>query len=392
MSEENNNDYILNPNYSKPNFVNQIDDIINKYKSQLEQLKNNGINQKNQEQSIETLPIVTTATLQSKTLSSLMDAQETKKENVQNISTKFSSELKKELQNDNIKLQSALTSEKLNSVKLNSQIENYELELSKSKQEIAELQNQLINQGEEFMSQINNINNDIQKIKDENNININIIQRFFELFNKNIDLFNKSKIISCDKNTRINYLENDYEGNNQKLSVFVVNNLDILINKLLQDNKELYEQLIESKKIFDEQNNLQREMDGVREIKEENLILKEQLKNLMKENEIFQKENLKMKNNLIELNNYINNNLNVSNNNQINDVHNNYRNNYFNNYKRQRINSHINYNNNIANDKNIKENYNSSTNIKNNIANKNNISDNRDNYKYINNNNLFNDN
>ena len=104
MSEENNNEYILNPNYSKPNFVNQIDDIINKYKTQLEQLKNNGSNQNNQEQSIETLPIVTTATFQSKTLSSLIDAKEINNENVQNISTKFSSELKKEMEIDNIKL------------------------------------------------------------------------------------------------------------------------------------------------------------------------------------------------------------------------------------------------------------------------------------------------
>ena len=58
-------------NYTEPNFVNQIDDIISKYKSQLEQLKTNS-NPNNIEHTIETIPIISPSTLQSKTLSSLM--------------------------------------------------------------------------------------------------------------------------------------------------------------------------------------------------------------------------------------------------------------------------------------------------------------------------------
>ena len=389
MSEENiqenvEKEIISNDDYSKPNFVNQIDDIINKYKTQLENIKTNtNINtiQNKNELLSKSLPKINPTTFLQNNISTLNNPSLIQSANIQNNSKQFSSELSKEIQNDNIKLQSALTSEKLNVVKLNSQLEKYEIELNKSKQYITDLQNQLSIKDNDFINQINSINNDINKIKDENDININIIQNFFELFNKNIDLFNKSKIITCDKNTRILYLKNDYEGNNQKLSVFVLKSLDILINKLLQDNKELYEQLIETKNILDQQNNLQREIEDIKDIKEENLLLKEQLQNLLRENEMIKNDNFKLKKNLIELNNYINSNINNYNNNneKMNTFHGNQRNNYFNNYKRQRINSYNEHNmqnlnknnrteiNNEKSFKMIKENYSSSRNIKRNI-------------------------
>jgi len=61
------------------------------------------------------------------------------------------------------------------------------------------------------------------------------------------------------------------------MAIFVVNNFDILIKKLLQDNKELYEQLIEVRKVMDQQNIIQRELEGMKGIKEENLILKNKI-------------------------------------------------------------------------------------------------------------------
>lgn len=407
MLNENLQEQFQQENNSKPNFVNQIDDIINKYKSQLDQLKTNSKHNNEDEHTIQTIPIINTATLQSKTLSTLIESPELQNE-IDNVkmteSAQFSSsDLSKEIQNDNIKLQSALTAEKLKVIQLNSKIENYEKELDKSKQEIIELQNQLENKDNEFNEQLNNINNDINSIKEENILNINIIQRFFELFNKNIDLFNKSKIIACDRNTRISYLENDYEGNNQKMSIFVVNNLDILINKLLQDNKELFEQLIEAKKILDEQNNIQREISVINDIKEENLILKKQLQNLINENERFKNDNLRLKNNIIDLNNYINNNKNRNiNNNNYNlnkeymnkNIHDNSR--HINYNKRQRINSyqenHYITNNNERNLSKSKDSYNSSRNIKSNFMVKNNNSNNRVNNNDYNdnyNNNLY---
>jgi hypothetical protein len=241
---------IQNENSPNKNFVNQIDDIINKYKTQLQQLKIN-TSQNNQEKKDEILPKLTTTF--SKNLDSPLLSPSSPEINKENLNiNRIPLELTKELENDNLKLQSALTAEKLNVVKLTSKIESYELELRKAKEEIIELQNQLANKENEFINQMNNItsniNYDIDKMKNEIVSNKSIIQKFFELFNKNVELFNKSKIFYCDRNTKIIYLENDFEGNNQKLSTFVINSLDILINKLLQDNKELYEQLIDVKK------------------------------------------------------------------------------------------------------------------------------------------------
>ena len=390
---------------NKPNFVNQIDNIIKKYKYQLDKLKAN-TNQNNQDDKNDTLPIITPNTIQSKTLLSVMENPEIKeKENISNIE---SNQFSKEVQNDNIKLQSALTAEKLNILKLNSQIENYEIELNKSKQIITELHSQLVNKENEFLNKLNSIYNDINKIKDDNNLNINIIQRFFDLFNKNIDLFNKSKIISFDQNTKINYIDNDSEGKNEQISIFVVNSLDTLINKLLKDNREIYEQLIETKKIIDEQNNnIQNEIDGLKKIKEENIVLKNQLQKLVKDNDVLKYENLKLKNNLIDLNNYINNNMNIFNDkiNNINNINNISSNNNIyngndndNNYKKQIIYSYNDNNNNInnytnKNNKNLINNYyNSPINIKNNYIDKNSMTDNRtrnDNYRNNMNNNYY---
>ena len=155
-SEEEN---IPEENSSKPNFVNQIDDIINKYKSQLQQLKTNSFqNNKNKDQIPQT-PITTNSQKRIIPLVLTTPPPEIKKKDIQEINSQFSSELSKEMQNDNIKLQSALTAEKLNVVKLTSQIENYEIELNKAKEEILDLQNQLTNKENEFMAQMNNMTN-----------------------------------------------------------------------------------------------------------------------------------------------------------------------------------------------------------------------------------------
>ena len=138
MSEENiqenqEKEIISNSDYSKPNFVNQIDDIINKYKTQLENIKTNTIINtiQNKKEALSKSPpkINPTIALQ-KNISSLNNPPLIQSDKVQNNPKQFSSELSKEIQNDNIKLQSALTSEKLNVVKLNSQLEKYEIELN----------------------------------------------------------------------------------------------------------------------------------------------------------------------------------------------------------------------------------------------------------------------
>ena len=281
--EQLNQKYDFNKNSSKQDITYQIDDIINKYKTQLAELKQKSTKRNN---SYIYEPV------QSKT-----------------IKNDISTNLSIEIQNDNIKLQSLLTEEKLKTSRLKAQVENYENELKKIKQEMNELNIILNNKEKEYNQticdmegKINNVMNDQTSL-----LNKNIIKNFFELYNKYIDIFYKSKIISLNNAQKINYLQNDSEGQNHQMAIFVVNNFDILIKKLLQDNKELYEQLIEVRKVMDQQNIIQRELEGMKGIKEENLILKNKIEKISNENNKLKNDNKKLKNNLIELNNYMEN-------------------------------------------------------------------------------------
>ena len=321
--EQLNQKYYFDKNSSKQDITYQIDDIINKYKTQLAELKQKRTKRNN---SYIYEPV------QSKT-----------------IKNDISPNLSKEIQNDNIKLQSLLTEEKLKTSRLKAQVENYENELKKIKQEMNELNIILNNKEKEYNQTISDMEGKINNVMNDQNslLNKNIIQNFFELYNKYIDIFYKSKIISLNNAQKINYLQNDSEGQNHQMAIFVVNNFDILIKKLLQDNKELYEQLIEVRKVMDQQNIIQRELEGMKEIKEENLILKNKIEKISNENNKLKNDNKKLKNNLIELNNYMENrfdNYNLNNHMKRN-MTNNSNNNIFN-HKNQGMHSHNNiYNN-----------------------------------------------
>ena len=272
-------------NSSKEDLTNQIDDIINRYKSQLAELKTNT----------------------SRNNSFIPDTKQKKV-----VTNEFSPNLTKEIQDDNIKLQSLLTEEKIKSTKLKAQIDHYEYELNKAKQELNELNTIVNNREKEYIQKMNDMEskikndiNDKNNIINENSLNKNIIQNFFDLYNKYLDIFYKSKIISFNNQQKLNFFDNDSEENKYQLSIFVLNNFDVLIQKLLQDNKELYSQIIEIKKIIDEQNNIQRELELMKGIKDENSMLKIKIQNLNNENDVLKNSNLKLKNNLIELNNFL---------------------------------------------------------------------------------------
>ena len=322
--EQLNSKYDFDKNSSKQDITYQIDDIINKYKTQLAELKQKSTKRNN---SYIYEPV------QSKT-----------------IKNNISPNLSKEIQNDNIKLQSLLTEEKLKTSRLKAQVENYENELKKIKQEMNELNIILNNKEKEYNQTISDMEGKINNVMNDQNslLNKNIIQNFFELYSKYIDIFYKSKIISLNNAQKINYLQNDSEGQNHQMAIFVVNNFDILIKKLLQDNKELYEQLIEVRKVMDQQNIIQRELEGMKGIKEENLILKNKIEKISNENNKLKNDNKKLKNNLIELNNYMENrfdNYNLNNHMKRN-MTNNSNNNIFN-HKNQGMHSYNNIYNNL---------------------------------------------
>ena len=300
---------------SRLNYALKIDDIISKYRTQLEQLKTNST-KINQGPKRENLIILTNIPNRPSEENIITKSPKITKENIldsQSQKHKFSSEFIQEIQNDNIKLQSALMTEKLKITKLNSEKESYAFQLKEAKKEIIELKNKLAYKENELIDQMNNINNinnnrnnDLNRIKDENNKIKNIIHKFFEIFNKYFELLRKSNLIPLGINSRINYLKNDNEGNIKKLPLFAIKSIDDLINKLLQDNKELFDQLVEIKKFLDQQNNLQTELEKMKNIKEENLILNEKLQYYAQEMEIYKNENSNLKEQINELNEIIN--------------------------------------------------------------------------------------
>ena len=174
------------------------------------------------------------------------------------------------IHNENIKLSSELTLEKSKVIKLNNLLKDKEKENKDLKIKIEELEKNYEelekDQKKYFEDKINSIyrgvsldkNNlketydAIQRCKDKelseinkeiNNL-YNIINLFFNFYNKKRNLLIKTGIISGKKNSIV--LEDKY-NNNHKNSLYIINSLDELINKLFNDNKELYDELVNYK-------------------------------------------------------------------------------------------------------------------------------------------------
>jgi len=127
-----------------------------------------------------------------------------------------------------------------------------------------------------------NNENQLKEINNELNNNKRIIKIFFNLFNKNIELFNKTEIISGIKNPFTN--ENNYSEEN---ALLVVHTIDKLINKLVQDNKDLYNELIRLKGQIDNRNIIMGQNNDY--IKQENNSLRQLIHNLTIENDFLKK-------------------------------------------------------------------------------------------------------
>ena len=247
----------------------------------------------------------------------------------------LNNDLSQEIQNDNMKLGSALTMEKskvvqlLNLLKikegeinnLKQQIDNFEIKIndienkyqniihsleSKQYEKLNDIYNNLSNEKNQFEIDYDNIkrNNELkfEQINDELRNYQKVLKLFFDLFNKNIDLFNKTEILP-DKNIFIK--ESDFTEENAYLAVDVI---DKLINKLVQDNKDLFNELI---RLNEEMKNMNNSNDDF--IKQENYSLRQLVNNLTKENNILKSnKNMNNINSIPKSNNYR-----ISKNNQI---------------------------------------------------------------------------
>ena len=303
-----------NPNY--PDIIQQVDKIISKYKTQLEQLK--------PRKNLYSLTNTNNSFMQEDNINSNTYIK-------YNNEKKNKSILTQEMENDNIKLGSALTLEKskvvqlLNLLKikeneinnLKQQIDGFEFKLSdleKKYQEIIESmrqeqQNKINELYKKMSNEINkaNINLDdnkknneilLEKYNKELNKNNKIIKIFFDFFNKNIEVYKKTEILKGEQNFIIK--SKDYS---EDKAVLAIETWDKLINKLFQDNKDLYNELVRLKSEMGNYNILMNQNTNY--IQQENESLKQIIDKLTYENNVLKNENKSRQN---QINNSNNNN------------------------------------------------------------------------------------
>ena len=301
-----------NPNY--PDIIQQVDKIISKYKTQLEQLK----------------PRKNLYSLTNKNNSFMQEDNINSNTYIKyNNEKKNKSVLTQEMENDNIKLGSALTLEKskvvqlLNLLKikeneinnLKQQIDGFEYKLSdleKKYQEIIESmrqeqQNKINELYKKMSNEINkaNINLDdnkknneilLEKYNKELNKNNKIIKIFFDFFNKNIEVYKKTEILKGEQNFIIK--SKDYS---EDKAVLAIETWDKLINKLFQDNKDLYNELVRLKSEMGNYNILMNQNTNY--IQQENESLKQIIDKLTFENNVLKNENKSRQNQIKNSNN-----------------------------------------------------------------------------------------
>ena len=301
-----------NSNY--PDIIQQVDKIISKYKTQLEQLK--------PRKNLYSLTNTNNSFMQEDNIYSNTYIK-------YNNEKKNKSVLTQEMENDNIKLGSALTLEKskvvqlLNLLKikeneinnLKQQIDGFEYKLSdleKKYQEIIESmrqeqQNKINELYKKMSNEINkaNINLDdnkknneilLEKYNKELNKNNKIIKIFFDFFNKNIEVYKKTEILKGEQNFIIK--SKDYS---EDKAVLAIETWDKLINKLFQDNKDLYNELVRLKSEMGNYNILMNQNTNY--IQQENESLKQIIDKLTFENNVLKNENKSRQNQIKNSNN-----------------------------------------------------------------------------------------
>jgi hypothetical protein len=208
------------------------------------------------------------------------------------------------------KLASELTIERVKVRDLSLKLKTKEKEISSLMQQIKYTQMNCYNKQNHFLKLLEendknyiitkNINNNVQEEKifsTKNNLgDLNddsiVTKSFFDFFNKYIELFNQLDIISNNYDSMLVYIENDINNLNIKNANFAIKTFDTLIDKLIKDNKDLYEQLMKYKDNGNEENNGEDIFDNnsglsdiknIENIKYENILLKNQLQKLIED-------------------------------------------------------------------------------------------------------------
>ena len=292
-----------NININSPDIIQQVDKIISKYKIQLEQIK--------PRKNIYSLTNMN---------NSLM-----KEDNINNINnntySKYNNDRKnilaQEMENDNLKLGSALTLEKSKVVQLLNLLKMKEIEINNLKEHIDGLGNKLTDLEKKYQDVIdsmrheqqnkineiyNRMNNEINLSKinlDENKKNNELLldkynkelnksnkmlKIFFDFFNKHIEVYKKTDILKLDPNFIIK--SKDYS---EDKAILAIETWDKLINKLFQDNKDLYNELVRLKGEIGNYDLIMNQNTNY--IQQENDSLKQIIEKLTFENNLLKNEN-----------------------------------------------------------------------------------------------------
>ena len=292
-----------NININSPDIIQQVDKIISKYKIQLEQIK--------PRKNIYSLTNMN---------NSLM-----KEDNINNINnntySKYNNDRKnilaQEMENDNLKLGSALTLEKSKVVQLLNLLKMKEIEINNLKEHIDGLGNKLTDLEKKYQDVIdsmrheqqnkineiyNRMNNEINLSKinlDENKKNNELLldkynkelnksnkmlKIFFDFFNKHIEVYKKTDILKLDPNFIIK--SKDYS---EDKAILAIETWDKLINKLFQDNKDLYNELVRLKGEIGNYDIIMNQNTNY--IQQENDSLKQIIEKLTFENNLLKNEN-----------------------------------------------------------------------------------------------------
>lgn len=248
-------------NQIHPDIVEQVDKIISKYKTQLEQIK----------PKLNLEEVNNSNYIPNKKMFKLSGINNLNNMELNDNITIF----KNEMENDNIKLNSALTLEKskviqlLNLLKikdneineLKQQIDGFDIKLNdlekkyqdiiytmkqENENKINELYNKMSIENKRLQNNYNENkkNSDliINKYNNELNGNEKILKIFFDFFNKNIEVYKKTEILKNDENLFVK--SKDYS---EDKAILAIETWDKLINKLFEDNKDLYNELVRLK-------------------------------------------------------------------------------------------------------------------------------------------------
>ena len=331
-----NNFDILNKN--KYSLLNEIDRIINQSKVQLEEVQQKKQNDKNIYQCDminDNLILMKTGKNEiiSEKENISLNSNNNKNNNIIDDNLKLNNNVNdKDFDLERIiqKLTSELTIERIKVRDLNLKLKAKDKEISSLMQQIKYTQMNCYNKQNHFLKLLKendknyfitkNINNNDKEpniFSPKNNLgNLNddtiVTKSFFDFFNKYIELFSQMDIINNNYDSMLVYIENDINNLNIKNANFAIKTFDTLIDKLIKDNKDLYEQLMKCKDngneeyigedIFENNSGLS-DIKNIENIKNENILLKNQLQKLIEDFKNVKSDNALMNEEIILNNN-----------------------------------------------------------------------------------------